>query len=205
MYIFLEWIFSALINNYASQVMCWTCLLRRDHNCSTRYLSTYGDHLTHIEITISISKLLYEWNIEMIIITIYLPAAMRVEQVGRKGDGSSAGRIPRLPPARLEAGSSHKLQPKHREGAPVKIRSFDIQVLALKSRHQNPTLSGHSAVTNTERALDGLQRDYRLLPEYDDCQAKSKSKTTYCEITKCLKESPGILSGKTNKAAEKAQ
>ena len=184
--------------------MCWTYLLLRDHNSSTRYISNvppgtywhmwtpgtywYIKHLlTHVEMT------------------FHLPAAVRVEQVSRKGDGSSAGRIPRLPPAWLEAGSSHKLQPKHREGAPVKIRSLDIQVLALKSRHQNPTLSGHSAVTNTERALDGLQRDYRLLPEYDDCQAKSKSKTTYCEITKCLKESPGNLSGKTNKAAEKAQ
>ena len=98
-----------------------------------------------------------------------------MEQIGRKGNGSSAGRIPRLPPARLEAGSSHKLQPKHREGTVVKIRSLDIKVLALKSRLQNPILSGHSAVTNTERALDGLQRDFRLLPEYDDCQAKSKS------------------------------
>ena len=51
----------------------------------------------------------------------------------------------------------------------------EVQVLAFKSRLQNPILSGHSAVTNTERALVGLQRDFRLLPEYDDCQAKSKS------------------------------
>ena len=114
--------------------------------------------------------------LRLVQMAFHLPAVVRVEQIGRKGNGSSAVRIPRLPPARLEAGSSHKLQPKYRKGTlVVKIRSLDIQVLALKSRLQNSVSSGHSAVTNTEWALDGLQRDFRLLPEYDDCQAKSKS------------------------------
>ena len=68
--------------------------------------------------------------LRLVQMTLHLPAAVRVEQVGRKGNGSSAVRIPRLSPARLEAGSSHKLQPKHREGTVVKIR------INQKSLHQ---------------------------------------------------------------------
>ena len=142
--------------------MCWTYLLLRDHNSSTRYISNvppgtywhmwtpgtywYIKHLlTHVEMT------------------FHLPAALRVEQVSRKGDGSSAGRIPRLPPARLEASSSHKLQTKYREGTLVvkigiKQKSwhpgFGIKVF---KRLQNLEW------TNTEWALDGLQRDNWLL------------------------------------------
>ena len=37
----------------------------------------------------------------------------------------------------------------------------------IKVQTSDPILSGQSAVMKTERALDGLQRDYRL-PEYGD-------------------------------------
>ena len=90
-----------------------------------------------------------------------------MEQVSREGNRSSVGRIPRLPPTRFEAGSSHKLQPKHWESKKVKIWIKQKSSCGIKVQTSDPILSGHSAVMKTERALDGLQRDYRL-PEYGD-------------------------------------